>query len=840
MTGRAWFAIWFLALGWDLLLPHIDARAPRAGGLAILAGLALLVRRATPDAASDLPGRIVLVAGTAVAGALLPWPFGLGPLLIAAGTLAGLAFRAGPVAGATRALRLGGAAVTLQALASVAWRLVEGSGHDVDVAAPFVAGLLRLAGSGAAADGPFVHFQGTGRLLTIDCTWERLAGYAAPMFFVTGGVLAAFTVPREARARHLGILAAVAAAYVAVRAVGMALLLDDGPAPSIYWTRPWVFATLLPAAALLAWKLRPGRARGPAEGEGSPPAGRRSGLAVAAVAFGLLVAASFGFHDPGRAKTGRVVIDEKHSNWEWSTIALDTDSYGTQTVYNYSELVRFLQHYYDVDRNLGTIDDDLLRDVSVLILKTPTAPYDEEEVDAVVRFVERGGGLWLVGDHTNVFGMSTNLNQVARRFGMSYVFDAVIDLKTNGRQLYRRPPLFAHPVVRHLPPLHMATSSSMTGPFLGRAVMLGGSLLSDRLDYSVNSFFGDFQPDASEPFGSMLQSVALERGRGRVLGFSDSTIFSNFFMFIRGKPELALASVGWLARENAFPGLRPVLLLATGIAGALAAFLAGRRSPARAVPFAASLALAGFAAGARGLDAWTSRMSALPEPERPLPLVAFERGRTDWHIPDFSELPENSPQSYHTFYVWTQRVGLVPMSHLYERCLERARSLVLINPRIPFTAAETGRLAEWVHGGGRVLVMDTPHARSSSANALLQPFGLRFEGAEVESVAVHDVASGDTVAVFHHAAPVVGGDAVLALPDGSPVLAVATYGQGRVVAMNASDNFSDAVLGTTSQVPDPAQLALYRLEFRIFRDLVAPEVAATPPQSPAGGVAPGG
>jgi hypothetical protein len=52
---------------------------------------------------------------------------------------------------------------------------------------------------------------------------------------------------------------------------------------------------------------------------------------------------------------------------------------------------------------------------------------------------------------------------------------------------------------------------------------------------------------------------------------------------------------------------------------------------------------------------------------------------------------------------------------------------------------------------------------------------------------------------------------------------VARVGDGRVAALCGSDNFSDAVLGTTSEVPTPAQLALYQLEFRIFDDLLRPE-----------------
>ena len=69
------------------------------------------------------------------------------------------------------------------------------------------------------------------------------------------------------------------------------------------------------------------------------------------------------------------------------------------------------------------------------------------------------------------------------------------------------------------------------------------------------------------------------------------------------------------------------------------------------------------------------------------------------------------------------------------------------------------------------------------------------------------------------------------LADGTAAVSRARVGRGRVVAMCLSDNFSDPVLGDTSQVPDEKQLALYRIQFRIFDDLLRRETPATSGQS---------
>ncbi len=52
----------------------------------------------------------------------------------------------------------------------------------------------------------------------------------------------------------------------------------------------------------------------------------------------------------------------------------------------------------------------------MLIIKTPTARYSADEVTAIVNYVQHGGSLLLIGDHTNVFNMNTYLNDISRQF----------------------------------------------------------------------------------------------------------------------------------------------------------------------------------------------------------------------------------------------------------------------------------------------------------------------------------------------------------------------------------------------------------------------------------------
>lgn len=826
-----WLALWFVVLGWDALSPHVLRPTPRLGIWALaIAAILLAVPRGGRERWITPGLSAALAVGCAVTAVLLPWPERLGFVLVAGGALIsalpwlgerfGGALWRGPAA-------LGGLLV-LAAVTSHLYRLAEAAWHDLGFLAGSIAAVSRWLGASAVADPPFVHVEGVGTLLTFDVSLEKLVGHPLAVY-----VAAALGVLLVLRGREIGwrkplVLVGSALGFALVRALALALVLNEVSGPWIYWGRMWSMGGLLVLVAVL-WMVLPNHAVEPGtRGRGrvthdmgyrGPTRRGAVALIASAIAFGALAAASFGFFDPGSPKPGRVLIDEGHSNWEWSTIELNTESYGVQTVYNYSELVRYLRHFYEVSPNFEPLTDDLLTSADVVVLKTPTSEYSDEEVESLVRFVERGGGLWLVGDHTNVFGMSTNLNKVAQRFGLRYRFDAVIDLLSHGRQLFERPEMFPHPSIAHLPPLLMATSSSLIGPPLGRRVMLGRSLLSDELDYSVNTFFGNFEPDSHEPFGSMLQAMAVTRGRGRVLAFTDSTIFSNFFMFIKGKRELALGSVAWLMLENRWAWAHQALLWAAGAALLIWVVVALRVPRSLGLVSLGVAAAPAFAVAAFCLNAWVAGWSALPEPVSPMRQVAFSRERTAFHVPERTALSQRSEHSYHTFYVWTQRVGYIPRTDSLMGSIEDAEVTVLMNPRGNFGSASLDRLEDYVRGGGSLVVLDRPHVMESTANAVLERFGLHMNQDPMEEAAVYDAVTRDSLHM-KRVGTVDGGTPVLVLEDGRATLAVSELGDGRVVAVSGADNFTDAVLGKTSEVPDPHQLRLYRLQFRIFDELL--------------------
>jgi hypothetical protein len=446
--------------------------------------------------------------------------------------------------------------------------------------------------------------------------------------------------------------------------------------------------------------------------------------------------------------------------------------------------------------------------------------------------VRAGGGLYLIGDHTNVFGSSTYLNPIADRFRMYFRYDATYTLDYLSLSLYLPPRSLPHPVVRNVPLFLFATSCSIDTPLLSENAILGYGLRSMYLDYSETSYFPTKPDKYDYLYPLVVQLGGVRAGKGRVLGFTDSTTFSNFFMFIPGKPELALGSLEWLNRRNgAFGFLRwGFLLLALAGMGILARELRHAPRPQRLEVCLLTGVLA-FLVTASWCERTAARAYPLPQPERPLPEVVFDGEHGTLLLPT-TELVADHWANMHTFYVWTQRLGLVPrVAPTLQAGLSPAgRALIVMNPNRPFALRDVDGVVDFVRRGGTLMVFDTPENRGSTAGQILGAFAMGFNPAPLDSVIVvgaaagdgglPSIAPGDTLATARQAYAVSGGRALLqSVPEGLSMMAVRDFGRGKVLAFGASRLFSTESMGNTAVMPTAAMQRIYRLEFDLFESV---------------------
>ena len=741
----------------------------------------------------------------------------------------------------------------------------------------------------------------------LGATWELFCDPASFCFIAGALLLLAWTVwsewPVGARWSRLvvgaALLLATMAIWLPIRAVAyVAIYLDavlrldfDAPLTSVrlLWNH-WIHLALLTPVSLLAWRLvtlavgvdgsnslpQVGGAMG-LGGAPSPQSGSRADLPpavadgvdlrsfafdsttrnmvsclAAAVAMFTLMAV---WDPPGVRKGGRVLVEEFHppndKMWERTDKPFDTTWYGHLAGYNYYAIYDYCSKFYQMSRLGEPITAESLANIDVLMVKVPTHEFQPEEINAIVNFVADGGGLMLVGEHTNVFGSGAFLNPIARHFGFSFRYDSLFGVDRVFDESFE-PSCIPHPIVQHVPSMEFATSCSIApaiGGVPGHTVIRGLGLKSLDADYHISNFYPPPDDQPQMRYGAFVQLYAARYGKGRVVGFTDSTIFSNFCTFEPGKPELMLGMLEWL-NHGGNSDLRP-LLFSIGACLAIAAIAMLTRWRASPLVLVAVAAFGWAAAGqaARAWHAWS------------MPLPAIRSGATlvrvgvDQHLCR-PKLPkagfvDGKPNGFGIFERWILRLGYFtmryPQRHFRDESTDEptatdasarefdddllATDLALFcYPSQSATPTVRQKLLDYVNRGGKILVLDSGRNRASTANELLEPFGLSLASSKQIQGQVEFKTGWKPIAA-EAVLPVTGGAPLATIrvppavdhpePRDVPVAATVRIGRGTVTVVGFGDRFSDAHMGVTGDVePGEELMTVYDAEFGLVRGII--------------------
>jgi hypothetical protein len=156
-------------------------------------------------------------------------------------------------------------------------------------------------------------------------------------------------------------------------------------------------------------------------------------------------------------------------------------------------------------------------------------------------------------------------------------------------------------------------------------------------------------------------------------------------------------------------------------------------------------------------------------------------------------------------------------------CTERGDLAVIINPQRDFAPEEIATVKEYISRGGKVLLMDSQLNTGSSANSLVQAFGMSIKPGEKTSYTSISGESGKNSWPIGGTSvnAIQGGKGLLFAGAGKPVLSVAKEGKGTLAVMTFSNGFVDSVMGgAESVVPNEQLLRRFGLEFAILRGLI--------------------
>jgi hypothetical protein len=216
-------------------------------------------------------------------------------------------------------------------------------------------------------------------------------------------------------------------------------------------------------------------------------------------------------------------------------------------------------------------------------------------------------------------------------------------------------------------------------------------------------------------------------------------------------------------------------------------------------------------------------------PRTPFAQLNFEGEHSRFFIPEL-RLAREPDKDFATFYLWAQRVGVVPRKFpTLEEALAQPGGQIIIDPVMPFDSTELALLRSFVAEGGTLYVLDDPTNRNSASNPLLAQFGMRFDMTPLPVAAVPQV---DNV-LWQMGGRVLGGEPLLTASDGSVSCAISQSGTGQVIAFANSHIFERKTMGYTAMIPNAIQGTISRFEYRLLSYLNYPpqEVGIVEPVS---------
>lgn len=192
---------------------------------------------------------------------------------------------------------------------------------------------------------------------------------------------------------------------------------------------------------------------------------------------------------------------------------------------------------HDVSTSAGLITAKLLNGVDVLIISGPFQPYSPEEIEAVARFVERGGAVCIT------LHIAPPLSGLLYRFGVDHSNGVIREEEgiIGGDPLnFRATRLESHPLFRGV------RQFSLYGVWALRDARPGVRAIARTSPSAWVDLNGNGRFDAGDVRQSFAVAVAGGEGKGRFVVFGDDAVFQNKFL----KEEnliLARNLAAWLA-----------------------------------------------------------------------------------------------------------------------------------------------------------------------------------------------------------------------------------------------------------------------------------------------------
>jgi hypothetical protein len=198
-----------------------------------------------------------------------------------------------------------------------------------------------------------------------------------------------------------------------------------------------------------------------------------------------------------------------------------------------------------------------LKGAEVLVISFPSKKFSNRDVEAILQYVEGGGGLLLTGEWGNLHGNADILNTVSQSFKVMFNKDRITDTRhvheepvtvLGHRTGTRKVPTYAlirkftlHPITHEVKEVGHISGCSLSAPKY--------TVLAWSDEQSFADLDGDGELDPDEIVGSFATAVSPDLKKGRVVCLGDTSILTNQYFEQMDNRKFILNILHWLSKK---------------------------------------------------------------------------------------------------------------------------------------------------------------------------------------------------------------------------------------------------------------------------------------------------
>ena len=233
-----------------------------------------------------------------------------------------------------------------------------------------------------------------------------------------------------------------------------------------------------------------------------------------------------------KSEITQVVFDEAHGDWASTLIPLEPNDFGRNVTYSWRALSNWLSiNGLEVEHRSDPKRFEAPSENGIYVLKMPLESVDEKFSAQLLNWVDSGGRLLVVADHTDLFDTTQNLNKFLEKINVQVDATAVFDRQG-------QPPVVNIPLWSGLNWItgegahrFLTGTSFVKIPWYTLPIFHYGMSYAEAAVYFRANRFGYFQPSNQHPFVKHIAVGQLSRGKGSIQIWLDSTHWSTFAVY---------------------------------------------------------------------------------------------------------------------------------------------------------------------------------------------------------------------------------------------------------------------------------------------------------------------